>query len=255
MANTNLYAIKSTSELKDYDMGKREVAIYLSKFDTIDSDTDMIKKGAFRKSIKEHGPKSNSNRKIAFLRYHDWTKPIGKFLSLEEDDYGLYAVGKLGTSTLGEDAMKDYDEGIIREHSIGFQYIPDKIKYVEDKDTGISYNMIKEVKLWEGSAVTFGANDQTYVADVMKSEDKNKIIDDLSNELGTIIKSMSNGQGTDERLYQLEMRAKYLSSQLSILAKSEPLTQDTQINEPLNEKQEIEPFNWNQVIEKINHNF
>ena len=42
----NNYQTKSASEIKDLDSGKRQVAIYLAKFDNIDADNDMIKKGA-----------------------------------------------------------------------------------------------------------------------------------------------------------------------------------------------------------------
>ena len=117
----NLYNIKESLELKDVDTGSRQVALYLSKFDNIDSDFDIIRKGAFKKSIKERGVSSRSNRKIAFLRHHDWEKQIGKFVELAEDEFGLYAVGQLGRSTMGDDALKDYEDGIIKEHSIGFQ--------------------------------------------------------------------------------------------------------------------------------------
>ena len=108
----NFYNLKESFEIKDIDTGSRQVAVYLSKFDAIDSDMDVIKKGAFKKSLKERGIKSTSNRKIAFLRHHDWEKQIGKFVELAEDDFGLYAVGQLGRSTDGDDAFMDYQDGI-----------------------------------------------------------------------------------------------------------------------------------------------
>ena len=65
--NVSQYSTKTDNTmLKDIDLNKREVAIYLSKFGVIDSDNDMIVKGAFQRSIKERGPLSDSNRKIAF---------------------------------------------------------------------------------------------------------------------------------------------------------------------------------------------
>jgi len=49
--NFNQYSIKSfNNSIKDISLGKREVAMYLSKFDVIDSDNDMIVSGAFEKS-------------------------------------------------------------------------------------------------------------------------------------------------------------------------------------------------------------
>ena len=82
----------------------------LSKFDNIDSDGDVIRKGAFSKSIQDRGPESPSNRKIAFLRYHDWEQQIGKFISLEETGDGLIAIGELGRSSKGNDALLDYQD-------------------------------------------------------------------------------------------------------------------------------------------------
>jgi HK97 family phage prohead protease len=244
----NLYSTKSALEIKDLDSENRKVVVYLAKFDNIDSDNDMFVKGAFSKSIQERGPQSTSNRKVAFLRHHNWEMPIGKFLDLSEDDNGLYAVGQLGRSTLGEDAFKDYEDGIIREHSIGFQYIGDKTRWIEDStmEKG-GYYQLGEVKLFEGSAVTFGANEMTNVVDVIKSENKNEIIERISNDLHIVIKALSNGKGTDERLYELEMKSKYLSSQLVLLAKQDPMLIQSVKSEP----EDVELFNWSNVVNNL----
>jgi hypothetical protein len=245
----NFYNLKEGFEIKDIDTGTRQVALYLSKFDEMDSDMDVIKKGAFKKSIKERGTKSTSNRKIAFLRHHDWEKQIGKFVELSEDDFGLYAVGQLGRSTDGEDALRDYEDGIIKEHSIGFQYIPDKIKFVKDETIrGGGYNEIKELILWEGSAVTFGSNENTPVIG-MKGQDKIDLVEKISKELHLCIRALTNGNGTDERLHELEMKTKYLNSQLILLATNDPIID--QSNEHKSKKI-IETFDWNSVIQKMN---
>ena len=247
---SNTYQTKGAAEIKDISSDKRQVAVYLAKFDNIDSDNDMIKKGAFTKSIQERGPDSPSNRKIAFLRWHDWEKPIGKFLTLEEDDFGLFAVSQLGTSQLGEDAFRDYTDGIIREHSIGFQYIQDKMRWIDDANIpSQGYYMISELKLYEGSAVTFGANSETNVVDVMKSEDKVEKAVKISNEIDLLIKGLANGKGSDERLFEMEMKLKFLNSQMLILAKSEPFVKEhSPIIEPIITQ---ELFNWSDVISKF----
>tara|TARA_R110000772_G_scaffold115193_3_gene220009 strand:+ start:1684 stop:2439 length:756 start_codon:yes stop_codon:yes gene_type:complete len=245
----NIYNTKESLQIKDIDESKRQVSLYLSKFDTIDSDMDLIRKGAFKKSIKERGVNSKTNRKIAFLRHHDWQQQIGKFIELSEDDFGLFAVAELGRSTAGEDALKDYEDGIIREHSIGFQYVPDKSKWIED--TTIKTNgffEVKEVKLWEGSAVTFGSNEFTPVVD-MKGQDKTNYIEKITDELNVCIKALANGSGTDERLHDIEMKVKYLNSQLVLLATSEPtLKSHPDLDEPT---PEITPFDWNKVVKSL----
>ena len=208
----------------------------------------MIVKGAFKKSLQERGVDSTSNRKIAFLRYHDWTKPIGKFVRLEEDEVGLFAVAELGSSTLGNDALLDYQEGIIKEHSIGFRYLHDKLKWIEDesKEDG-GYFLISEVALWEGSAVTFGANELTPVLQVAKGIDKKDQIQSIVKELDLIIKSLSSGKGTDERLYSLEMKHKFLISQLEEVY---TLKNDILLVDP--KKVETEKsFDWEKVISNL----
>ena len=245
--NMSKYETKSGYEIKDMDGDKREVAVYLAKFGNVDSDNDVIQKGAFKKSIQERGPMAPSNRKIAFLRHHDWEKQIGVFSKLQEDDNGLFAVGRLGTSTMGEDAWRDYQDGIIKEHSVGFQRVTDKTKWVKDTSNPAGgFTLLQEVKLWEGSAVTFGANELTNVVEIMKSEQKKSYIDKISEDLQTVIKALVNGKGSDERLYELEMKANFLSSQLTLLAQTEPGNHSEIVYEP-----EPQVFNWNEVINKL----
>jgi len=245
--NMSKYETKNGYEIKDMDGDKREVAVYLAKFGNVDSDNDVIQKGAFKKSIQERGPMAPSNRKIAFLRHHDWEKQIGVFSKLQEDDNGLFAVGRLGTSTLGEDAWRDYQDGIIKEHSVGFQRVTDKTKWVKDTSNPAGgFTLLQEVKLWEGSAVTFGANELTNVVEIMKSEQKKSFIDRISEDLQTVIKALVNGKGSDERLYELEMKANFLSSQLTLLAQTEPGNHSEIVYEP-----EPQVFSWKAVMEVL----
>jgi HK97 family phage prohead protease len=247
--DSNSYQVKSQNlKIKDLDEGNRQVVIYLSDFDSLDSDNDIIRKGAFKKSIMERGPNSSSNRKIAFLRHHNWEMPIGKFLELSEDEKGLYAVAKLSSSTDGMNAMADYEEGIIREHSIGFKYMKDKIRFIEEEsmENG-GYYEVNEVQLYEGSAVTFGANEFTEVMDVTKTEDKIELATKISEEIGCLATSLSKGKGTDERLYGYEMKLKYLNSRLLDLAKTEPFEKHSVKSKP---NEIILPFDWSKV--KIN---
>jgi hypothetical protein len=172
--------------------------------------------------------------------------PIGKFLELNEDDKGLFAVAHLSESTAGADAMADYKEGIIREHSIGFRYIQDKIRFIDLGDEN-SYYDVTEVQLFEGSAVTFGANEFTYTIDVAKSESKIEMAKRLHDEINIIGKSLSTGQGSDERLYSLEMRLKFLNARFLELANMEPFVKEHSKSEPI----EKPTFNWNNVINKL----
>lgn len=244
------YQTKGAFELKDIDSEKKRVAMYLSTFGVIDSDNDMIQKGAFSKSIQERGVNATSNRKIAFLRHHNWEMPIGKFVELTEDEKGLFAVAEMGNSTIANDAWNDYKDGIIREHSIGFKYIADKIKWVEDETMASKgfYN-ITEVKLYEGSAVTFGANEFTNVVDVIKSEQRVELAVKYANEIDVLTKALATGDGSDERLHQIEMKLKFLNGQMLLLAQTEP--QNVKHSEENQPTKTIETFDWSKVINKF----
>jgi len=218
------YQSKASFEVKDVDSKTRRVTIMASKFDNVDSDGDVIRKGAFAKSIQERGPESQSNRKIAFLRYHDWEQQIGKFVSLEETHDGLVAVGELGRSSKGNDALLDYQDGIIKEHSIGFNYIQDKMDLIE-RD-GSQFWDIKEVALWEISAVTFGSNEMTPTLDVSKGN-KSELIETVLKRMSDLTSAIKSG-GTDERLYEIEMALKVCHSQITDLLKTTEPAASTQ---------------------------
>ena len=231
----NPYGVKTISaKVSDIDKGSRIVKGYFASFDTLDSDNDVIRKGAFAKSISERGVNSTGNRKIAHLRNHDWEHQIGKITELFEDDYGLGFVSKMGNSTKGNDALLDYQDGILIEHSIGFNYIGDKMKYIEESiysDSG--HYDINEVKLWEGSGVTFGANSLTPVIDVAKGLIDKDLTFKRINELTIILEgALKNGKGTDNRLENIEQLFAQLKQLHLSLENIKPSVKDTLIVKP-----------------------
>ena len=242
MKDQQIYRTKQSFEVKDVDTKTRRVIIALSKFDNVDSDGDVIRKGAFTKSIQERGPESTSNRKIAFLRYHDWEHPIGKFISLEETNEYLIAHAELGRGTKGEDALLDYQDGIIKEHSIGFNYVTDKMNIIESN--GQQFKEIKEVILWEGSAVTFGANQLTPTLDVSKGEHIDHL-EKLNTKMNNLLSALRNGTGTDERLYGIEMALKVCQQQYNSLINVEPVEKQLIIEKPKEEKNDVKLFYLN----------
>lgn len=193
--------LKNTGSVSDVDVKSRIVSGYLSSFDNIDSDNDIIVKGAFQKSINE---RFNS---IFFLYQHDWSKPLGKFKTLQEDQKGLYFEAEIVETSYGVDQLKLYESGLVNEHSIGFQTIK--------SDTAASgTRTIKEVKLYEGSAVTLGANSNTPFTG-FKSQTQQK------DAISKIVTLMKNGNLTDDTFIQLELALKMLQSEAYELGKTE----------------------------------
>ncbi len=231
------YEFKNISlKVEDIDMKSRQVKIALSAFDVIDSDLDIIRPGAFAKSITERGPQASGNRKIAHLRNHDWTHQIGNPQELFETEKNLIMVSTLGRATKGNDALLDYQDEIIKEHSFGFSYIQDKIEWIEDTtfESGGFYD-VKEVHLFEGSAVAFGANEFTPTLDVAKGN-KEDAIKILNEEMTALIGALKNGQGSDDRLYYFEMRLKVIQEKYNSLILAEPFVKDTPKEEPDSDK-------------------
>ncbi len=230
----NLFQTKNIDlSVKDVDTAGRRVKILLSKFNNVDSDGDVILKGAFAKSIMERGADSTSNRKIKYLRYHDFEHQIGVFTKLEETHEGLLAYGDLGRSTKGNDAFLDYQDGIITEHSIGFQTINDKIEIRED-----GTQILKEVILWEGSAVTFGSNSETPLLSVSKGNSK-EYLEQLNKKMFGLTNALKNGKGTDERLQEIEMNLRVCQTKYNDVIES------LMVKEPSKDTQEPKPNGHN----------
>lgn len=204
---------RGEGQIKGIDINKNTVEGYLSSWDMVDSDGDMLMRGAFQKSIQERGPESKGNRKIAFLRGHNVNTPVGKFLELYEDEKGLKYVAEMSKSTLGRDTLILMQEGILNEHSIGYLRVRDK-----ETQNG-QYNEIKEVRLMEGSVLTFGANSETPVTQI-KGLSKEDAAEKLGDRMHKIAKMVRKGEGlTDETFTLLEIELLQIKSQYEALLK------------------------------------
>lgn len=184
--------------VKDVDTKSGIVTGYYAAFDNIDSYGDMIIKGAFKKTIIERGPEGT--KQIKHLWQHDSWQPIGIPVVLKEDKQGLYFEAKFSEIQQAQDCMKLYAEGILNEHSIGYRTIKE-----EFVDAGKqSYVKLLEVKLWEGSTVTWGANSSTPFTG-FKSEKKEDIIAELDKRMKKMQSILKVGSLSDETLEQTEI--------------------------------------------------
>ena len=189
----NNYTIKTSKfQVKESDDDSMTIKAYGSVFGNLDSDNDTIQKGAYTKTIKENGPDGRDMVKL--VAQHDISRPIAKITSMKEDDYGLLITAKFGDWTDSNDYYKMMKAGVINELSVGFKAIEK-----EENEKG-GYD-IKEIKLFEISAVTVAANDKAVVMDV-KSNDPLKLVKQVKDkELAfklekEMLKLMSNVQET-----------------------------------------------------------
>jgi len=201
----------SCTEIKDINLKDRTVQAYYFNSQTVDSDEDIISNDAYDKSIVERGPKSALPR-IKHLFNH-W-EGAGVVQELGTDDKGGWFRSKLGRHTIGRDTLLMYEDGLITEHSHGFETLDDMIETLDGKQI----RRIKEAILWEVTSLDkWGANMNT---PVMKSlEDRNY----WTKRLDVMIKSFSNGRYTDETFELLEVQLTQIKEMIRLFDKPEQL--------------------------------
>ena len=171
---------------------------------------DIIQKGAYTKTLTEN------RRRIKYYYQHNLDRPIGKFEELFEDEVGLKFVAKMAIDTIdGKDAYEKMKFGLIEENSVGI--IPTKTIPEE------GVRIIKEVKLFEISAVSLAANDMAMINSVkaQKPLSAEAIID----RVDKIQKMLKRANISDETGYQLE--AEILALKSLIEESTKPSTHDT----------------------------
>lgn len=192
--------------IKDVDTKKGIVEGYFSTFGVTDSDNDRILPGAYKKTLQERGPGSNSPR-IFHLWMHNPSHPLHRFVkegTLYEDKVGLGFISTVSKTQVGKDALLLYDDGVINEHSVGIQIIKS-----ETADDGV--NDVYEVKMWEGSTVTWGANSYTPVTNVKELKPK-EMGEEFIKRTEKLTKAIKNGSYSDETFVLLELQLKQIQA-------------------------------------------
>lgn len=119
---------------------------YASVFGNEDLDGDIVVKGAFKRTI------DHNKGVVPILWQHDQKEPIGINTYMVEDDHGLLVTGQLAVDTeLGSRARSLLKLGAIKGLSIGYQVVQSA-----KGDKGV--RLLKELRLFEYSVVTFPAN-------------------------------------------------------------------------------------------------
>jgi HK97 family phage prohead protease len=227
------FAVSSPLVFKDIDGRKGIVTGYFANFNSLDSDGDVIKPGAFSRTINATGPQSAKPR-IKHLMNHDISQPLGVLLTLKEDEAGLYYESKLGTHALGMDFIKMAESGLITEHSIGYQTKKfNQVTSWEDYKEGDIRRELTEVKLWEGSSLTaWGANQNTPLTGLKNEIEINKLI----NKAEAIEKFCRDTKATDEIIEMLLLYNKQLLQSITDLKSTQPSNDIAPEEEVIDEK-------------------
>ena len=188
--------IYKQGEISDIDENLGIVKGYGSIFGNVDSDNDIIDKGAYRRTIKNNG------KRVKYIYQHDITKPIGKMRELYEDDKGLGFVAEVPKTTFGNEVLELMKYGVIDENSVGI--MPVKKDFNDD-----GVRVIKEVKLFEISAVTLASNEEAKILEVKGESQK---IDYYTKRFDNLIKVIRKGNITDDLGYLIEYELEVLKS-------------------------------------------
>ena len=153
---------------------------YASVFDVVDSQKDIILRGAVAQTLK------GRVGDIKMLWQHQQDEPIGVFERMFEDSRGLYVEGRLLLDVAK--ARKAYS--LLKERAVGglsIGYSP--IKYRTHEKTGVQ--MLTEVELWEISLVTFPANEAAKITVVKQASHPGQLLE-LSQVLDRAIEVLHN---------------------------------------------------------------
>jgi HK97 family phage prohead protease len=209
------YEIKNIDGgILDVDDSSRRVKVAINKVGVKDFDNDVIEKTAFNKTIKERGPQGKGL--IWHLTDHNPSlkSAVARFKEVYmEGDY-LVGISDIPNTTWGNDVLELYKTGNINQHSIGFRTIQKE----QQKDaTAGDYILIKEVMLYEGSAVLWGANEHTPTFTVGKSLTKEEAVSEYAKtleEVKKISKLFRTGHLSNESFELLDIKMSQLTDRL-----------------------------------------
>lgn len=244
------YVVKADNKnsYKEIDIKERSVSVIANTYNYFDTDADVLLPGCCAKSITERGPASSLPGKIKHLANHDLTKGIGRIDLLEETKIDgndvLHAYSYMSETDAGEEVLIKYNEGIIDQHSIGFQYL--NLEFIEAESTewdkflknlinpDVAEKMgfgwaVKEIMLYEFSSLDgFGANRLTpYLGS--KSANKNVQYNNMITKLDALHTAMR--QGVKDK-FLLELQEKQIKQMIYELYNQEPNIKDTLKKEP-----------------------
>ena len=168
---------------------------YGSVFGNVDSDGDIILKGAYTKTLQENGSR------VRYCNQHRIDQPLGKFTELKEDDYGLYFVAEIPKTRMGEDVLLLMKNGVITENSVGIMPIVKSMRMDGIRE-------LKECKLYEISCVTLAANPMALITDAKGEIDQ----DLLAKRFDTLAKLIKKENVSDELGYAIESELMKLKS-------------------------------------------
>ena len=154
-------------QVKYRDDGNGQIEGYASTFiRKPDGYGDVVKQGAFTKTLEERW---NGGKGIPFLWAHkmDDLKAFIGTAEAEEDEKGLHFVATFDDTEEAQKVRQLYKDGRLRKFSFAYEVKEEGLVTLED---GTKANELRELDLFEISAVTVPANEDAGVVDVKAAE-------------------------------------------------------------------------------------
>lgn len=135
---------------------------YLSTFNNVDSAGDVIRKGAWAKTIKEKiAAGAIPLMKRHYIHGGDSSDVLGSIIAAKEDDYGLWVRGVFSPDPASQEIREKVVNGHIRYFSAGFRIINYR-QHVEH-ESGAMVDELTELALMEGTITPFPANNMAVI--------------------------------------------------------------------------------------------
>jgi uncharacterized protein len=159
-------------QVKSFDDATGRVTGYLSTFDNVDEGNDRVRPGAFKRTLaNKYSYKAKNSKRylMPLLWQHNTDQPVGGFLDLKEDSIGLLFDLEIDMDIQrGKEAYSGLKKGYIFQTSIGYDCLQSEYVKVDGK----TVRDLLELRLWEGSIVTFPMNELATITSVKAKKDK-----------------------------------------------------------------------------------
>jgi uncharacterized protein len=223
MLYKNVSNASNAGVIKDIDAKTGTVTGYFSIFGNVDSDNEIVMPGAFKRSLQNNYARQKHLNQHRSSEVLSGTKKGN--LVLKEDGKGLYFESKISQTSLGKDVILLYEDGALDEHSIGYEVIKSRDSDTMTRpsrwnpDQKVPVKELHELKLWEGSTVTWAANEMA-TTESIKSLTKEQAFD----KMHCVLKALKNGKYENEEIFEmLELTFKQLEQHILDLTTS-PVT-------------------------------
>lgn len=185
-----------------------EITGYGAIFDNVDRGGDVIKKGAFNKTISENGGS------VIMVANHDQNKPIGRVTEMKEDATGLLFKGYLSKTDRAQEYKQLMKDGVVDSFSIGYAVVKGDRNEHGGRD-------LAELKLFEISPVAIPMNPEAKLLEV-KNISQDDVVDDTVERFEMLAKNIG------DKKMKLQNEAELLKLAELYKSATQPLESDTE---------------------------